>query len=41
MKERLLDYLCCPKCKGDLKMEIQETKQEQIKTGELICSKCL
>jgi len=40
MKERLLDYLCCPKCKGDLKMEIQETKQEQIKTGKLICSKC-
>jgi len=41
MKERLLDYLCCPKCKADFKMEIQETKQEEIKTGEIVCSKCL
>ncbi|MFH1784730.1 MAG: methyltransferase domain-containing protein [bacterium] len=40
MKEKLLNYLCCPKCESDLKLKIKEIENGEIKTGEFVCSKC-
>ncbi len=40
MKKELLDILCCPVCKGDVKLMIKEEINNEIMKGELYCSKC-
>ncbi len=35
-----MDILACPVCKGDLKLQIQEEKGEDVITGTLYCTKC-
>ncbi|AGK60807.1 hypothetical protein Asulf_00796 [Archaeoglobus sulfaticallidus PM70-1] len=40
MKRQLLDILACPVCKGDLTLEVEEEKDEEIIAGTLICEKC-
>ena len=40
MKKELMDIICCPVCKSDLTLEIHEEKEEEILSGDLICSSC-
>ena len=40
MRRKLMEILCCPLCKGDLELEVEEETEEEIITGKLICSKC-
>ncbi|MCS7121202.1 MAG: Trm112 family protein [Archaeoglobaceae archaeon] len=48
MRKKLLDIICCPKCRGDLELTAEETKREEIKgveeeiiiTGKLVCKNC-
>lgn len=40
MKARLLSYLACPACYGDLYLTVTEQHQEEILTGQLTCSQC-
>ncbi len=40
MRERLLDYLACPECRGDLDVEARERDVEHILQGRLLCSGC-
>ena len=39
MKLKLLDFIVCPKCKSEFKLEVNE-KDDEIKEGKLICNKC-
>ncbi len=40
MRRRLLEILACPRCKGDLDVEVAEENEEEILTGKLICRSC-
>lgn len=40
MKERLLQYICCPKCKSAFALENAEARDGEIFSGELRCSGC-
>ncbi len=40
MRKWLLEILACPICKGDLKLEVFEEKEDEIISGKLICTKC-
>jgi uncharacterized protein YbaR (Trm112 family) len=40
MKESLMDILCCPVCKGDLKLEVIERDEKEIIKGSLYCATC-
>ena len=40
MKESTLDILCCPVCKGNLKLKDARKKGEDIVSGILVCEKC-
>ncbi len=42
MKKDLMDILCCPVCKGELKLKIekQDKDTDEIIEGELICDEC-
>jgi SAM-dependent methyltransferase len=40
MKRRLLDYLACPKCAGDLQLGIAAAEDDEIMEGALHCAKC-
>lgn len=40
MKERLLDYLCCPDCRAGLRLEAARHEQGEIWEGELVCTAC-
>jgi uncharacterized protein YbaR (Trm112 family) len=40
MKRKLLEILACPLCRGDLKLEIMEEKDGEIRTGLLSCAAC-
>jgi SAM-dependent methyltransferase len=40
MRERLLDYLACPACEGDLLLRADARDGEHITFGELRCAKC-
>lgn len=40
MKETLLKYLVCPKCKGDIKLKIIEQKNDEILSGLFACKEC-
>jgi uncharacterized protein YbaR (Trm112 family) len=40
MKRELYDILCCPVCKGDLELVVNEENEVEIITGSLICQTC-
>ncbi|MEI6839733.1 MAG: methytransferase partner Trm112 [Methanomicrobiales archaeon] len=40
MKRSLLDILCCPVCKGDLGLEVQNEDEAGIIEGTLTCARC-
>ncbi len=40
MKRDLLNILCCPICKGDLKLEVSKEENGEILEGTLTCKKC-
>jgi uncharacterized protein YbaR (Trm112 family) len=40
MKKDLLDILCCPTCKGDLKLKVKTEDKGGIITGMFTCTKC-
>ena len=40
MKKDMLDILCCPTCKGDLKVDIKKEENDEIIEGCFICKKC-
>jgi len=40
MRRSLMDILCCPVCKGDLALEVQNEDEKEILEGELLCAAC-
>jgi uncharacterized protein len=40
MRRKLLDILCCPTCKGDLRLQVAEENDREIVEGTLTCSQC-
>lgn len=40
MKERLMDILCCPVCRGELTLNVSLKKGEEIAEGEMLCKRC-
>jgi uncharacterized protein YbaR (Trm112 family) len=40
MRRSLMDILCCPVCKGDLALEVQNEDEKEILEGELLCAVC-
>jgi len=40
MKRDMLDILCCPTCKGDLKLDVKKEEKGEIITGVFTCKKC-
>ena len=40
MKERLLDLVVCPACRGSLELEVQEREGPEIREGSLHCRPC-
>jgi len=40
MKHELMEILCCPMCKGDLVLTVDETDDKEIIKGSLFCGKC-
>ncbi len=40
MKKDLMDILCCPVCKGDLKLTVRKEEGSEIIEGSLFCPKC-
>jgi len=40
MRRDLLNILCCPTCKGDLKLDVKKEEKGEIITGTFTCKKC-
>jgi SAM-dependent methyltransferase len=40
MKRRLIDYLACPACRGELQLEVGLEVGEEIEEGRLLCLAC-
>ncbi|HDQ16081.1 MAG TPA: Trm112 family protein [Bacteroidetes bacterium] len=40
MKKEMIDFLCCPTCKSDLKLEIVKEDKDEIIKGVFTCKKC-
>ena len=40
MKRELMDIICCPVCKGELKLTVQEENDVEILAGTLECASC-
>ena len=40
MKRELVDILCCPTCKTDLELTVDQEKDDEILTGHFTCVKC-
>jgi uncharacterized protein YbaR (Trm112 family) len=40
MKKDLMEIICCPACKGDLTLNIEGEKDNEIITGTLTCGNC-
>jgi uncharacterized protein YbaR (Trm112 family) len=40
MKRSLMDILCCPVCKGDLTLQVDEENEKEILEGGLHCAAC-
>ena len=35
-----MDILACPVCKGELELNVEEEKEQDIVAGSLYCSRC-
>lgn len=40
MRKSLLEYLCCPDCKGELELQVTAFSGEEITEGEVRCPAC-
>lgn len=40
MRRALLDIIACPKCRGDLELEVHQEDSEEVISGKLICKNC-
>ena len=40
MQKKIVDILCCPTCKGNLSLKVDEEKEDEIIKGNLYCKKC-
>jgi len=40
MRRDLMEILCCPVCKGDLTLKVDEESGEEIVRGVLRCAHC-
>ena len=40
MRPDLMEILCCPICKGDLRLETKRTDGDEIVEGSLTCESC-
>jgi uncharacterized protein YbaR (Trm112 family) len=40
VKPELMEILCCPMCKGDLVLTVDEEDDKEIINGSLFCGKC-
>jgi uncharacterized protein YbaR (Trm112 family) len=40
MKRQLIDILCCPVCKGDFDLQVQQEDEKEILEGTLHCTAC-
>jgi uncharacterized protein YbaR (Trm112 family) len=40
MKEKLMDIIACPLCKGPLKLSVEEQSGGEIVRGVLYCGNC-
>jgi uncharacterized protein YbaR (Trm112 family) len=40
MKRSMMDILCCPVCKGDLKLTVKKEDAKEVLEGGLFCAKC-
>ncbi len=40
MRDKLLNYLCCPGCRGELNLAVELRVGEEIKEGFLTCGNC-
>lgn len=41
MKRELLSYLCCPNCSKELELYVEGSKEDEIITGSLQCTRCM
>lgn len=40
MRKELIDILCCPICKGDIIIDIEQENDKEILKGEFFCNNC-
>jgi len=40
MRKSLMDILCCPVCKGDLELRVEEEDDDEVLEGGLWCGAC-
>ena len=40
MRKDIIKILCCPTCKGELKLKVYKEDENEIITGEFFCQKC-
>ena len=40
MRRSLMDILCCPVCKGDLILRVDQEDEKEILEGNLCCPAC-
>ncbi|HEC81837.1 MAG TPA: Trm112 family protein [Thermoplasmatales archaeon] len=40
MKKNLLNILCCPTCKGELELHVENEDGDEVVKGTLFCRKC-
>jgi uncharacterized protein YbaR (Trm112 family) len=40
MKKEIVDILCCPTCKADLLLHIDEENENEVVKGTLTCTVC-
>ena len=40
MRRSLMDILCCPVCKEELVLTVEEENETEILEGELLCAVC-
>jgi len=40
MKEKFIEMICCPKCHGDLHLEVKKKEGDEILEGIFTCNSC-
>ena len=40
MKKELMNILACPRCKGELKLEVEVEEGDEVISGKLNCAAC-